>query len=253
MPVISFGSFTRCITLLDAKSTMAICFAVCSATYNFVPSGEGTRSVGERYIGLAAVEIDDYAGFMLPCLGAPSYPAPPYVAPEAEALVKDAVNAGKSVAAQVGSVWTLAKAGVLKGKKYAYTLNDRHSYFQEGIWSGDGVVRDGLVMTSGICPYVELKMGGKEHSEELALILAEAMKEAIATDVISVKVPILNPSSELRVQLFTLAGKAIYHDIAKTKVGIRQIPTAGLPNGLYILKITDGKDINLTSKHILMK
>ena len=199
------------------------------------------------------MEIDEYAGFMLPCLSVPSYPSPPYVSPEAEALVKNAVAAGKPVAAQVGSVWTLAKAGVLKGKKYAYTLNDRHSYFQGGIWSGDGVVRDGLVMTSGICPYVELKMGGKEHSEELALTLAEAMKENITPVLIPAAESAILPSGKLRVQLFTLAGRVVFHGIATTKVGIDQIPTTGLPNGAYVLKITDGKDFNLSSECILMR
>jgi putative intracellular protease/amidase len=198
-------------------------------------------------IKLADVKIDDYAGFMFPCLSVPSYPSPPYVAPEAEALARDAVAAGKPVAAQVGSVWTLAKAGVLKGKKYAYTLNDRHSYFSGAIWSGDGVVRDGLVMTSGICPYVELKMGGKEHSEELALVLCEAMEEGIIPTSTSPTVPFVNPSSKLRVQLFNLAGRVIHNDIAKTEVVNKQISTTGLPNGVYILKITDGKDINLSS------
>jgi protease I len=198
-------------------------------------------------IKLANMKIADYAGFMLPCLSVPSYPSPPYVAPEAEALVKNAVAAGKPVAAQVGSVWTLAKAGVLKGKKYAYTLNDRHSYFKGGIWSGDGVVRDGLVMTSGICPYVELKMGGKEHSEELALVLCEAMKEGIIPTSTSPTIPFVNPSSKLRVQLFNLAGRVIHKDIAKTEVGNKQILTTGLPHGVYVLKITDGKDINLSS------
>ncbi|MBN1129113.1 MAG: DJ-1/PfpI family protein [Chitinispirillaceae bacterium] len=199
------------------------------------------------------IKIDDYAGFMFPCLSAPSYPAPPYVSPEAEALAKNAVAADKPVAAQVGSVWTLAKAGVLKGKKYAYTINDRHSYFSGGIWSGDGVVRDGLVMTSGICPWVELKMGGKEHSEELALALAKAMQEGIATEVISVKMPIVHSFSQLRVKLFTLAGELIYRDVVTTKVVTKHISTKGLPNGAYILKITDGKEINLSSMHIVTR
>lgn len=200
------------------------------------------------------IEIDEYAGFMFPCLSAPSYPAPPPVAPEAEALAKNAVAAGKPVAAQVGSVWTFAKAGILKGREFAYTIVERHSYFNGAIWKGDGVVRDGLVMTSGICPWVELKMGGKEHSEELALALAEAMKEQIATDVISVEVPsIVNTSGTLQVQLFTVTGRLVYRGTTKRLVGAARIPRKDIPNGAYVLKITDGKEINLFSTSILVQ
>jgi len=38
-------------------------------------------------------------------------------------------------------------------------------------------VTDGLVITSGICPYMALKAKMKEGSEELALALVAAMKE----------------------------------------------------------------------------
>jgi putative intracellular protease/amidase len=229
-------------------------FAVVVATLDGEDVVAGDQSL-ECDIKLENAKIENYAGFMLPCLSAPSYPAPPYVAPEAEKMVKDAVAAGKPVAAQVGSVWTLAKAGVLKGKEFAYTLRETHSYFNEAIWKGDGVVRDGLVMTSGICPWVELKMGGKEHSEELALTLAEAMKENLpTTDVICVKVPLINLSAKLRVQLFNVAGRLMYNGIAKPTIGIKHIiPIAGLPNGAYVVKITDGKEINLSSKYVLMR
>ena len=40
-------------------------------------------------IKLADAKVADYAGFILPCLAVPSYPAPPEVSPEAIALVKE--------------------------------------------------------------------------------------------------------------------------------------------------------------------
>jgi protease I len=128
-------------------------------------------------IKLADVNVADYAGFMLPCLSVPSYPAPPEISPEAIALVKNAVAAGKPVAAQTGSLWTLAKAGLLKGKKYAYAMEDKHALFAGGIFSGTGVVRDGLILTSGNCPYMALKMNVTDGTEQLALALVEAMKK----------------------------------------------------------------------------
>ena len=107
----------------------------------------------------------------------PSYPAPPEVSPEAIALVKSAVSAGKPVAAQTGSLWTLAEAGLLKGKKYAYAMEEKSPYFAGATFAGTGVVRDGLIITSGTCPYMALKTKGKDGTEQLALALAAAIKD----------------------------------------------------------------------------
>jgi putative intracellular protease/amidase len=128
-------------------------------------------------IKLPDAKVADYAGFILPCLAVPSYPAPPEVSPDAIALVKNAVSAGKPVAAQTGSLWTLAEAGLLKGKKYAYAMEEKSLYFAGATFAGTGVVRDGLIITSGICPYMALKANDKDGTEQLALALVGAMKE----------------------------------------------------------------------------
>ena len=128
-------------------------------------------------IKLADAKVAEYAGFILPCLAVPSYPAPPEVSPDVIALVKKAVSAGKPVAAQTGSLWTLAEAGLLKGKKYAYAMEEKSSYFAGATFAGTGVVRDGLIITSGICPYMALKSKDKDGTEPLAFALAEAMKD----------------------------------------------------------------------------
>jgi len=128
-------------------------------------------------IKLADARIADYAGFILPCLAVPSYPAPPEVSPESIALVKSAVTAGKPVAAQTGSLWTLAKAGLLKGKKYAYAMEEKSPYFAGATFAGTGVVRDGLILTSGICPYMAIKSKDKDGTQQLAIKFVEAMKE----------------------------------------------------------------------------
>jgi len=128
-------------------------------------------------IKLADAKIADYAGFILPCLSVPSYPAPPEVSPEAIDLVKNAVVAGKPVAAQTGSLWTLAKAGLLNGKKFAYALEEKNSLFAGATFAGTGIVRDGLIVTSGYCPYMALKMKVKDGTEDLTLAFIAAMKE----------------------------------------------------------------------------
>jgi putative intracellular protease/amidase len=126
---------------------------------------------------LAQAKVADYAGFILPCLAVPSYPAPPEVSPEAIALVKNAVSAGMPVAAQTGSLWTLAEAGLLKGKKYAYAFAEKSPHFEGATFAGTGVVRDGLIITSGICPYMALKTKANDGTEQLALALVAAMKD----------------------------------------------------------------------------
>jgi len=129
-------------------------------------------------IKLAKAKVANYAGFILPCLAVPSYPAPPEVSPEAITLVKEAISAGKPVAAQTGSLWTLAKAGLLQGKKYAYAFEEKSPHFAGATFAGTGVVRDGLVITSGICPYMALKTKTNDGTERLALAIVAAMKDS---------------------------------------------------------------------------
>jgi putative intracellular protease/amidase len=152
-------------------------YKVVVATLNGASFTAGSTTV-KGDIKLADAKITDYAGFILPCLSVPSYPAPPEISPEAIALVKNAVSAGKPVAAQTGSLWTLAKAGVLKGKKYAYAMEEKNPLFAEAIFAGTGIVRDGHILTSGYCPFMALKMNVKDGTEQLALALIAAMKEA---------------------------------------------------------------------------
>jgi putative intracellular protease/amidase len=127
-------------------------------------------------IKLADAKVADYAGFILPCMMVASYPEPA-ISQEAITLVQGAVAAGKPVAAQTGSLWTLAKAGLLKGKKYAYAFEEKSPRFEGAIFAGTGVVRDGLILTSGLCPHMARTMKTGDGTEPLALALAEAMKE----------------------------------------------------------------------------
>jgi putative intracellular protease/amidase len=117
---------------------------------------------------LDQVDLKDYVGVALACMAVGGIPGPP-VAPEAITIVRQAVAAGKPVTAQMGSVIILAHAGVLKGKKYAYPADPTKfdpakpsgsvaasdPTFNEAIYSGRGVIQDGLIITSGVCPYIE--------------------------------------------------------------------------------------------------
>jgi protease I len=227
-------------------------YKVVVATLDGSSFTKGSTAV-QADLKLSDAKVADYAGFILPCLAVPSVPEPPEVSQDAKTLVKNAIAAGKPVAAQLGSVWTLAEAGVLKGKKFAYAMQDNNSLFSGATYAGTGVVRDGLIITSGICPYMEKQGGGKDGTVQLTLTFITAMKEGITPSLNSATAPFVNQPCKLQVQLFTVSGRVIYQGIAKTKVGIMQIPTTGFPNGAYILNISDRKNITVSSKRLLMK
>ena len=149
-------------------------FKVVVATLEGTDFSEGSVTV-KSDIKLADVKVDDYAGYLLPCMMVASYPEPE-ISIEAINLVKAAIAAGKPVAAQTGSLWTLAKAGILKGKKYAYAFAEKHPYFEGATFGGTGVVSDGLVLTSGLCPHMARTLKTNDGTEQLTLALIEAMK-----------------------------------------------------------------------------
>jgi putative intracellular protease/amidase len=107
----------------------------------------------EPDLKLADVKVADYVSFIMPCMAVGLWPGPP-VAPEAVAIVKQAVAEGKPVAAQLGSVIILAEAGVLKGKQYAFYTDplSRDARFEGAIYSNDTIVKDGNIITSCCCP-----------------------------------------------------------------------------------------------------
>lgn len=110
------------------------------------PWGTPTKTL-KPDLKLSAVKVAGYKGFIIPCLAIESTALDPDLA----VVIKKAVEQGKPVAAQLGGVTMLAKAGVLSGKKYAIT-GEIAMEFKDGIYSGSGVVKDGKIITSGICP-----------------------------------------------------------------------------------------------------
>ena len=130
-------------------------------------------------LGLDDVIVADYAGFILPCMSV-NYAYHPEAA---VAMVKTAAAEGKPVAAQHSSILTLAKAGLLVDKKFAFATSppyteDHFLSLKDGIHSGTGVVQDGNMITSGLCPY-EARDAGKQGgggTEELTRALIAAME-----------------------------------------------------------------------------
>ncbi len=92
---------------------------------------------------------------------------------EAVPIIQDAVAEGKPVAAQLGSVSILAKAGVLSGKKYAFQKEyaETEPGLKDAIYSGDGVVQDGNIITSGVCPFWGKEKGIQDGTAALTKAL----------------------------------------------------------------------------------
>jgi putative intracellular protease/amidase len=124
---------------------------------------------------LREVNLSNYVGFIIPCMATEDT----VISAEEKRFVKSIAEADKPLAAETGAVLILAKAGILKGKKYAFVesyVNQYKSDFEDAIFSGEGVIRDGNIMTSAICP-MQTKMYGKVNgTAELTKMLVEAMK-----------------------------------------------------------------------------
>lgn len=67
-------------------------------------------------------------------------------------------------------------AGLLKGKTHIFAREEKSPYFDGAVFAGTGDVTDGRILTSGICPDMQLKADMKDGTKELALALAAAMK-----------------------------------------------------------------------------
>ena len=122
-------------------------FEVVVATASNQPMAAGSAKLNPD-LKLSDAKVDNYKGVIMPCMATSGSPLPP----EGTAIIKAAVAKGKPLAAQTGSVVLLAQAGVLTGKKYA--LAKGWPAIEGAIYSGDGIVQDGKIITSGICPYM---------------------------------------------------------------------------------------------------
>jgi len=121
---------------------------------------------------LSEVNIANYAGFIIPCMAV----GDTVVTLEEINLVKKVVNEDKPLAAQLGGVYILAKAGILNGKKYALIDDASMSpTFKSGIYSGRGVIQDGIIITSGVCPAMAKEKGYSDGTEMLTQTLIAAI------------------------------------------------------------------------------
>ncbi len=123
---------------------------------------------------LADVNVNDYVGLVLPCMVVGvDRPA----SPETDKIVAEMAAAGKPIESASGAIFSLRNAGVLEGKQFATTEQDASS-ITEGKYMGTGVVQDGNLITSGVCPYAQLLGVGKDETVELTQKFIDALKTA---------------------------------------------------------------------------
>ncbi len=87
---------------------------------------------------------------------------------------------GKPIAAQTGSVIRVARAGVLAGKKYALAKGwklEQYPELKNAVYSGDGIVQDGKVITSGICPATAKSQKVPDGTSKLTEALIAELKK----------------------------------------------------------------------------
>ena len=125
---------------------------------------------------LKDANIDDYAGFIFPCMAVSDS-----LNLETVAFVKKVADKSKPIAAQTGSVFTLAKAGILNGKKYAFVEEENwnakmYPEFKNGIFGGTGVVQDDNIVTSGTCPWMARMADHQDGTTKLTLALISVIK-----------------------------------------------------------------------------
>jgi len=123
---------------------------------------------------LSNIKVKDYVGVVVPCMAAGG--TEKETPQDAVRIVADAGKAGLPLAAQQSGVMILSLAGVLAGKDYAIAEESK-DLISGGNYKGTGVVRDGMVVTSGTCPFIAAEYGMKDGTEELVTSFISILKK----------------------------------------------------------------------------
>jgi putative intracellular protease/amidase len=138
----------------------------------------------DKIMKLENINLSNYKGVILACMSAGTFPGVPVSQAEVT-VVKKALSEGKPVAANANAANILAEAGVLKGKKFSYWIDPLKTgqynektdpRFAGAIYSGNGVVQDGKIITSGICASME-RLSNKEWKDGTAQLTRKFIGE----------------------------------------------------------------------------
>jgi 4-methyl-5(b-hydroxyethyl)-thiazole monophosphate biosynthesis len=111
-----------------------------------------------------SINIKKYIGIIIPCMAAGG--TENEIPNGAIDIIIKGNKQGLIIAAQQSGVLLLEKAGILKNKKYAI-VEESKDEIPDGIYQGTGVVQDGNIITSGICPYLNSTTGAKDGTLEM--------------------------------------------------------------------------------------
>jgi putative intracellular protease/amidase len=141
---------------------------IASASGQKIKAGDIELNVDKKF---ADIDVQDYVGIVVPCMGEADHAIPP----KAVELIRAAYARNIPIAAQQSGVELLGAADILKGKKFAIA-SYLQSSIKEGQFVGTGVVEDGLIITSGTCPYMAKNEGGKDGTVELMKDFVELLR-----------------------------------------------------------------------------
>ena len=132
--------------------------------------GKGIRLKPDMDIG--RVRIRRYLGIILPCMALGRR----FPTTEEISLVKEAVAHGIPLAAQHYATVILAQAGALDGKKYAV---NQPTFIEGGIYGGQGVIKDGNIITASHDANAVKLEGGIDTTGDLTRIFIETIQETM--------------------------------------------------------------------------
>ena len=148
-------------TIINKLNSLGYAVEVASESGKLIQAGGSKLPVDKK---LADVQVQNYVGVIIPCMGEVQNAIPK----GSVKIVQDLYNRNVPVAAQHSGVIILGAAGLLRGRNYAIGEGwDRSCpYVKDGNFKGVGVVRDGNIVTSGTCPWLS---GGtlKDGTDEL--------------------------------------------------------------------------------------
>jgi putative intracellular protease/amidase len=142
---------------------------IASASGATIKAGQSELKVDKK---LADVNIQDYVGIIIPCMGE----IPRAIPQKAVEIIKTANSRNMPLAAQMSGVELLGAASVLDGKNFAVGDSWR-GFIKGGDFKGTGVVQDGNIVTSGVCPWMAATYGMKDGTDELMTTFIRLLKK----------------------------------------------------------------------------
>lgn len=156
-------------TIISKLSGLGYAVDIASEDGKDITAAGSTLKVDKK---LADVQAANYVGVVIPCM------VQVYVPTAAVKIVQDMQSKNLPIAAQNGGVLVLDAAGVLKGRNYAIGSELKPFVHEQlGVLKGNGVVQDGDIVTSGVCPYFSQTTGLKDGTDELVTTFAAMLKK----------------------------------------------------------------------------